>query len=93
MTGHLQELLVALITLIRNCLGLEPRSRQMIPVRVRSRRAQMLQQAEQARGYSSCESNALPAWYGEGRSTAFTALSPPRGESDPSCPSSPPEDL
>lgn len=93
MTGHLQELLVALITLIRNWLGLETRSRQMIPVRVRSRRAHMLQFAEQAGSYPSRESNALPAWLGDGRSSASTPLSSPRGESDASCPLSRPEDL
>jgi len=93
MIGHLDALILALINLVRKLLGVDQSSRQMIPVRVRSRHAQILRQSSQSNGNSSRELNALPAWPGGSR---FWASSPPsmsQGKNNQSCRSLQPEDL
>lgn len=91
MTGHLEELIIALTSLIRKLLGVEQSSRQMIPVRVRSHHAKILRQSKKTHGYSSREFNAMPTWPGGGSFTAPSSMS--RGENDPSCDSSQPDGL
>ena len=93
MTGHLDELIVSLITLLGKWLGVDQSSRQLIPVRVRSRHAQMLRQSEQTHGYSPGEFNALPTWPGNDSFPVIPASIKSRGKNDPSCRSSRPDDL
>ena len=91
MTGHLDELIAALITLLRKLVGAEQSSRQMIPVRVSSRHAEIIRQSKQTHGYSLREHNALPKWPGGDSFSPPASMS--RGENDPSCHSSQPDGL
>lgn len=93
MIGHLDALILALINLVRKLLGVDQSSRQMIPVRVRSRHAQILRQSSQSNGNSSRELNALPAWPGGSRFWASSPSSMSLGNNDPSGLSLQPEDL
>ena len=93
MTGHLEQLLLSLITFLRRWLGYSEQSDQMIPVRVRSRRAPMDRQSHDSVDTYFRESNALPTWPGGFTDTGLTLDQSPRWGSDPSCRNSLPDDL
>lgn len=93
MTGHLEQLLLSLISVLRRWLGYSEQSDRMIPVRVRSRRAPMDRQSHDSVDTYSRESNALPAWSGGNTDAGLSFDHQPRWGSNPSCHNSQPDDL
>jgi len=93
MTGHLEELLVAIVAWIRNWLGLSSRSPQMIPVRVRSQSSLISCQSQRTDDPSHGEPSALLAWPEVVRRQIKTSSCMSRAGSASCCSPAPSDDL